>query len=267
MINNFLIVCSGADREILEQCPLEKAKFISIGMFLLLTSLTMSLAVTCFFPNFNILAAIVSCSGGLLYFSINRSLIISVRSATGKYELVATISTILMALVFTMAIWPFISVKIFRNRIKAEYSLQNRPKGVDNSTSIDVITEIEILRSMERTSGSIEGIEVALFLMILLIQCSPIIIVLLSKKGLYEIILQRREEEDRTSYEIVASMRMKAKIEIEELMAERELRANEGLLNDIATKQAQLAKMAIDNWYDDEVSRIKAKKSPETTSV
>ena len=46
----------------------------------------------------------------------------------------------------------------------------------------------------------------------------------------------------------------------EKAKLEAELKANETLLDDIATKQAELAKIAVDKWYKDEKERLSGDK-------
>ena len=47
------------------------------------------------------------------------------------------------------------------------------------------------------------------------------------------------------------------RIKTEKSKLDAELKANETLLNEIAKKQADLANIAIDKWYNDELSKLK----------
>ncbi len=53
----------------------------------------------------------------------------------------------------------------------------------------------------------------------------------------------------------------------EKAKLEEELKANESLLNDIAMKQADLAKIAVGKWYEDETNRLKSNQSQQYTTT
>jgi hypothetical protein len=99
---------------------------------------------------------------------------------------------------------------------------------------------------------------------------------LLSKRGPYDELLERIEYEhyleqqkiisDRNDeinnllVEIQAINKLKGEVRMktEKSKLDAELQANTSLLDDIAKRQADLAKLAIDKWYNDELSNFKS---------
>jgi hypothetical protein len=113
-------------------------------------------------------------------------------------------------------------------------------------------------------------------LLFVTIETAPIIVKLLSKRGPYDELLERIEYEhyleqqkiisDRNDeinnllVEIQAMNKLKGEVRMktEKSKLDAELQANTALLDDIAKRQADLAKLAIDKWYNDELSNFKS---------
>jgi len=97
---------------------------------------------------------------------------------------------------------------------------------------------------------------------------------LLSKRGPYDEILERREYEifieqkriisdindniNRLMSEMQQMNKMKGDVRInaEKAKLDAELKANQSLLQKIATRQEELAQVAIEKWYHDEKERL-----------
>ena len=81
-LSNFLIKCSGADKEILDQCTIkEKNKFIGIGSTLILTAALASLSVGyAIYSTFDsvVISTIIGIFWGIVIFSLDRYIVTSI---------------------------------------------------------------------------------------------------------------------------------------------------------------------------------------------
>jgi hypothetical protein len=138
------------------------------------------------------------------------------------------------------------------------------------------ITQVEALGNLNsKPFSTMWWTSYLLMLLFITIETAPVVVKLLSKRGPYDQILERIEYEHFIEQQRIISdkndeinnllieikqlnkLKGEVRLKTEKTRLDAELRANESLLNNIATKQASLAKIAIDQWYEDEYSRIK----------
>ncbi len=152
--------------------------------------------------------------------------------------------------------------------------------------STDLLSRLEALgniTSEKETDGSRNSAYWSSLLITLLfisLETAPVIVKLLTKRGPYDELLDRIEYEYFINQqEAISKMNSKVNtilekikevsklegqmfIQVEQQKLDAELKSNESLLNDIAEKQAHLAKLSIDKWYEDELTKIKANSKP-----
>jgi hypothetical protein len=147
----------------------------------------------------------------------------------------------------------------------------------DRSYTNNFITQVEALGNLNSKSFStMWWTSILIMLLFVTIETAPIIVKLLSKRGPYDELLERIEYEhyleqqkiisDRNDEinnllaEIQAMNKLKGEVRMktEKSKLDAELQANTSLLDDIAKRQADLAKLAIEKWYNDELSNFKS---------
>ncbi len=150
-------------------------------------------------------------------------------------------------------------------------------KVKERSYTNNFITQVEALGNLNsKTFSTMWWTSILIMLLFVTIETAPIIVKLLSKRGPYDELLERVEYEhyleqqkiisDRNDeinnllLEIQAMNKLKGEVRMktEKSKLDAELQSNTALLNEIATKQADLAKLAIDKWYNDELSNFKS---------
>lgn len=134
-ISDFLIICSGADNEIVKKCPTERTKFTGIGATILLTAIMAALsggyAIYFVFSNTAISIAF-GCFWAVIIFNLDRYIVSSIRK-TGKFkeEFWMALPRLLIALVLAISISKPLELRLFENRIAKEMSQQNQ-NDIDN---------------------------------------------------------------------------------------------------------------------------------------
>lgn len=142
------------------------------------------------------------------------------------------------------------------------------------ASNMDLPAQIKALSELRAGNESVRRAGWAIALLFLLLECSPVIVKLLSKRGPYDVVLERMEYEvDLAQKQIVSDLndevnnRLKEIQELNKLSGEvrirterskldAEMKANEALLHQIASRQADLAEMAVDKWYKEERARL-----------
>ncbi len=121
-LSNFLIKCSGADKEILDQCTIkEKNKFIGIGSTLILTAFLASLsggyAIYSTFDSF-VISTIIGIFWGIVIFSLDRYIVTSI-DKKGKWwnQLLTALPRLLIALVLAITISKPLELRLFQDAI------------------------------------------------------------------------------------------------------------------------------------------------------
>ena len=150
-------------------------------------------------------------------------------------------------------------------------------KVKERSYTNNFITQVEALGNLNsKTFSTMWWTSILIMLLFVTIETAPIIVKLLSKRGPYDELLERVEYEhyleqqkiisdkndeiNNLLVEIQAMNKLKGEVRMktEKSKLDAELQSNTALLNEIATKQADLAKLAIDKWYSDELSNFKS---------
>lgn len=133
MFTNFLIACSGANKEVLKECPLEKTKFIGIGLTNVLIAILSSVSVG-FFVSFAFTdkktgsleitwyALLAVCIvWGLLIFNLDRSIIISIKkTGSTRRQFMQALPRIIIAVFIGIVISTPLELKIFADEIKVQ---------------------------------------------------------------------------------------------------------------------------------------------------
>ncbi len=127
----------------------------------------------------------------------------------------------------------------------------------------DLPAQLQALSKLTNENDSIAWASLLITLLFVILETAPVVVKLLSSKGTYEEILEARE------YTI--SMEQKIKIsnlndEINTILKisseknknklDAELKGNAELLNEIALAQAEIAKVAISKWKEDEIQKL-----------
>jgi len=166
---------------------------------------------------------------------------------------------------------------------KAKEELQNAKEKYDKDISmlkppIDTVTYLEKTvdgpEARVKALYQLSGIHWFLTLLFILIECLPVITKLMTPRGPYDEIVEQAEYDifiaqkeiiSRKNSEINELLRRAEEaavlsgnvmIQMQKDKLDAELRNNREILDDIAQKQLNLAKIAIQNWYDDELSKL-----------
>lgn len=121
-INDILILCSGADKIILEQCTIkEKNKFIGIGSTLILTAMLASLsggyAVYSTFESIPI-SIVIGVFWGVVIFSLDRYIVTSI-DKKGEWwkQLITALPRLLIAFVLAITISKPLELRLFQDAV------------------------------------------------------------------------------------------------------------------------------------------------------
>jgi hypothetical protein len=139
----------------------------------------------------------------------------------------------------------------------------------------DILSRLRALSELSSAEESVWWASVIITLLFILLECAPITVKLLAKRGPYDEILDRMEYEIYLQQQKIISdkndeinnlmseihqmnkLKGEVRLKTEKAKLDAELKANETLLNEIAKKQADLASIAIDKWYKDESLKLK----------
>ncbi|MGB5025480.1 MAG: DUF4407 domain-containing protein, partial [Saprospiraceae bacterium] len=145
----------------------------------------------------------------------------------------------------------------------------------DAALDKDILSRLRALSELKTFGNSVWWASMLITILFILLESAPITVKLLSKRGPYDeildrveyeiflkqqkIISERNDEINNLLQEIkeLGKLKGEQRIKTEKSKLDSELKANEGLLNEIAKKQADLAQIAIDKWYNDELSKLK----------
>lgn len=132
---NFLVACSGANKEIIKQCPTEYTKYTGIGATILLTALMamVSGGYAIYFVFNSILVSIIfGIFWGIIIFNLDRYIVSSIKK-TGvfKEEFLFALPRLFIALVLAVSISKPLELRLFENRIAKQMDKNNK-EYVDN---------------------------------------------------------------------------------------------------------------------------------------
>ena len=146
-ISEFLWICSGADREVLRQCPSDYAKYAGIGGTILFTALMAMLsggyAIATVFDDYDggishiVAAVFFGIFWGLLIFNLDRFMVNTMYSdgtaKITKEEIMSGLPRIILAIFLGIVISTPIELRIFKDKIDAQIELDK----ADAAASVD----------------------------------------------------------------------------------------------------------------------------------
>lgn len=155
----------------------------------------------------------------------------------------------------------------------AKIQFDESVKIKERSYTNNFITQLEAMGNLTASNSTMAWTSWMIMLLFIVIETAPILVKLLSKRGPYDEILDRVEYEHYINEkelisrwnskinELLEKARETAKLEgdtfmqVEKQRLEHELKNNQKILDDLAVKQEHLAKIAIDKWYQDELTK------------
>lgn len=142
-------------------------------------------------------------------------------------------------------------------------------------TNKDLLARLNALSDLKDMRAGTTGASILLTLLFIILECAPVTVKLLSKRGPYDEVLERKEYQKEVEQKKIMSdlndrinnqvkevqdlnkLRGTVRLGAEKAKLDAELKANQALLDDIAMKQAELAKVAVEKWYNDEMARLR----------
>ncbi|WMN07474.1 DUF4407 domain-containing protein [Marivirga arenosa] len=122
-MRNFFWYCSGADVNLLTQCPTDSSKYVGIGATIIFTGLFAAFsAAYAFFTVFDhyFIAIGLGLLWGLMIFNLDRFIVSSMRKSKLKEEFLMAIPRLVLALLISIVIAKPLELKIFEKEINAE---------------------------------------------------------------------------------------------------------------------------------------------------
>ncbi|HCW07051.1 MAG TPA: DUF4407 domain-containing protein [Cytophagales bacterium] len=123
-INSFFLFASGADLQLLEQCPSDKNKYIGIGGTIFFTGLFAALAAGyALFTIFDsyVISILLGLVWGFMIFNLDRFIVSSMRKEERfARELFTALPRILLAIIISLVIAKPIELKIFGKEIESQ---------------------------------------------------------------------------------------------------------------------------------------------------
>jgi hypothetical protein len=144
----------------------------------------------------------------------------------------------------------------------------------DAAADKDILSRLRALSELKSQKNGVWGVDLLLTLLFIFLECAPITVKLLAKRGPYDEILDRMEYEiflaqqkiisdrnDEVNNELQSTrdankLKREALEKLEKLKSDKELSTNESILNDIAEGQTNLGKAMVDKWYAEELSKV-----------
>ena len=147
---------------------------------------------------------------------------------------------------------------------KSNYE-KDKLKAVDVArNSTDLLARLEALGNLKSWGNPVWWASLVITLLFILLETAPVTVKLLSKRGPYDEVLDRIEyenyiEQKKLISDLNDSINTTIKISIDKNSKKlnAELKANEELLNSVALAQAEIAKLAVEKWKQDEIDKIK----------
>ena len=130
LINRFLIGCSGASLELLEDCPrFEITKYSSIGLTIVFTAIlamfSSFFALSLIFDHL-IINIVLAFFWGAIIFNLDRYIISSMRSSDNKWnDLMKAIPRFIIAIIIALIISKPLEIQIFKTEIDSYLKVEN----------------------------------------------------------------------------------------------------------------------------------------------
>lgn len=141
LLNEFFWICSGANRDILRQCPTEYSKYFGIGGTIFFTAAMAALSGGYAFHTIfkdNILALCFGIFWGLLIFNLDR-FIVNTMYSDGKHtiswsEFKSGLPRIIIAIFLGIVISTPLEMKIFEDRIESQIVKDNAKRSAETQS-------------------------------------------------------------------------------------------------------------------------------------
>lgn len=123
-LSEFLLQCSGVDREILRECPTDENKYIGIGGTVLFTGIlaffSSAYAIYTVFDSY-FMAVVFGTIWGLMIFNLDRYIVSSMKSRGSLFrDFMVAFPRLVMAVLLALVISKPLELKIFEKEINAE---------------------------------------------------------------------------------------------------------------------------------------------------
>lgn len=154
-IQRFFFTCSGADKDILNQCPTEWNKYAGIGATIFFTGLLASISggyalFTIFRGEANSItyALIFGLTWGFLILNLDRFIVSSIRKEGNiQKELLQATPRFILAIIISIVIAKPLEVRIFESRIEQQILEDKRSKLEDEKLTIDKLNDLTKLEN------------------------------------------------------------------------------------------------------------------------
>ena len=160
----------------------------------------------------------------------------------------------------------------------------DKAKAIQNANdNDDLLAMLDALGEMKTFGNSVWWASLLITILFILLETSPILVKLLSKRGPYDEILERVEYEIFLNQQKIISdkndeinnilveikevnkLKGEVRLKTEKIKLSSEMKANESLLDYIASKQADIAKIAVDNWYVEESKKMNSNQTQQNS--
>jgi hypothetical protein len=129
----------------------------------------------------------------------------------------------------------------------------------------DLPAQLQALSKLTKENESIAWASLLITLLFVILETAPVVVKLLSSKGTYEEILEAKEYAISMEQKInISNLNdeintvLKISTEKNKIKLDAELKGNSELLNEIALAQADIAKVAIAKWKEDEIAKLQS---------
>ncbi len=150
-MKGFFIFCSGANREVLEECPTEVTKYVGIGATIFFTAMLAGLSGG--YALFTVFRSVwVTCLFGLLWaimiFNLDRVIISGMRKqASFWWDALYALPRLLLAALLAMVIAKPLELKLFEREIEAQIAQHNNE------------TYQQTVRAVDSAYGALQGLK------------------------------------------------------------------------------------------------------------
>lgn len=161
-LQNFFILCSGADKDIIAECPTEWNKYAGIGATIFFTGLLASISggyalFTIFSGDENAVkyAILFGILWGFVILNLDRFVVSSIRKEGNlKKELLQAAPRFILAIIISIVIAKPLEVRIFESRIEQQILEDKRQKLEDEKLSIDKLNDLTKLENQQQNQNS-----------------------------------------------------------------------------------------------------------------
>lgn len=167
-IQRFFILCSGAHRGIMYQCPTEWNKYAGIGATIFFTGLLASLsggyALYTIFrgaPNALAYAIAFGIIWGFVILNLDRFIVSSIKKEGNvRKELLYSLPRFILAIIISIVIAKPLEVRIFEDRIEQQILEDKRKKLADEKLSIDKLNDLTALdNTLTKKSSELKNLD------------------------------------------------------------------------------------------------------------